>query len=204
MSVPRKFGAVIAAAGMSSRMGSFKPLLDIGGETAAARLIRTFQSCGAGKIWIVTGHRAGDLEGSLSGCEGVSFIHNSEYAGTGMFESVCMGLKRAAETYGRVLVTPADVPLFRAETVRILLNSEGNIIIPVCEGRDGHPVLLSSSAARQIIAFHGEGGLHGAMLALRVPLRRVEVADKGIWMDMDTPEDYKRIIEVLPFSECGS
>ena len=55
-------GAVIAAAGLSSRMGAFKPMLEIGDTTAVRRIITVLRSVGADPIVLVTGHRA---EGAL-------------------------------------------------------------------------------------------------------------------------------------------
>ena len=188
-----RMGAVVAAAGMSSRMGRFKPLLDIQGEPAIVRVIHTLRSGGAENIFVVTGHHAEELRAALEG-HGVSFVHNPDYAATGMFESVRLGLERAQRTCGRILVTPSDVPLFRAETVRTVLTSGEPIVIPTHGGRDGHPVLFEAEVVPEVLSFHGEGGLHGAILALGARVRRVEVPDDRIFTDMDTPEDYRRLI----------
>ncbi len=51
------FGAVILAAGLSSRMGAFKPLLDVGGMPAAERIIKEAGSAGIGHMIMVTGYR---------------------------------------------------------------------------------------------------------------------------------------------------
>ena len=52
----KRYGAVILAAGYSSRMKAFKPLLDIGGKTALERLVYELKQAGVRPIIVVTGH----------------------------------------------------------------------------------------------------------------------------------------------------
>ena len=84
-------GALIVAAGMSSRMGEFKPMLNIGSISIAQRVIATFQQAGVDKIVMVTGYNATQLERHLSGL-GVIFLRNENYEHTQMFDSVRIGL----------------------------------------------------------------------------------------------------------------
>lgn len=58
--------ALIVAAGMSSRMGDFKPMLNIGSISIAQRVVATFQQAGIRKIVMVTGYNAVALERHLS------------------------------------------------------------------------------------------------------------------------------------------
>ena len=61
-----KTGAVIVAAGMSSRMGEFKPMLNIGSISVAQRVIATLKQAGVNRIVVVTGYQAATLERHLS------------------------------------------------------------------------------------------------------------------------------------------
>lgn len=61
-------GAVIVAAGMSSRMGDFKPMLSIGSQSIARRIVSTLRQAGAEEIVMITGHNADALERHLEGC----------------------------------------------------------------------------------------------------------------------------------------
>ena len=74
-------GAVIVAAGMSSRMGDFKPMLNIGSISIAQRIIATFAQAGVERIAVVTGFNADALERHLSR-SGVVFIRNERYETT--------------------------------------------------------------------------------------------------------------------------
>ena len=59
--------ALIVAAGMSSRMGDFKPMLNIGSISIAQRVVATFQQAGVEKIVMITGYNATLLERHLAG-----------------------------------------------------------------------------------------------------------------------------------------
>ena len=124
-------GALITAAGMSSRMGDFKPMLNIGSISIAQRVIATFQQAGVDKIVMVTGYNATLLERHLAG-NGVVFLRNEAYETTQMFDSVKIGLRYLQHKCDRVLFTPVDIPLFTAATVRALLESAAELACPVC------------------------------------------------------------------------
>ena len=83
--------ALIVAAGMSSRMGDFKPMLSIGSITIAQRVVATFHQAGIRRIVMVTGFNAVTLERHLSG-SGVIFLRNENYENTQMFDSVKIGM----------------------------------------------------------------------------------------------------------------
>ena len=85
------FDALISAAGRSSRMGDFKPLMKLGAQTVLEREIQTLRACGVHEITIITGRRAEDIRAAAAG-PGIHFIHNPAYAETKMFDSVCLGL----------------------------------------------------------------------------------------------------------------
>ena len=162
--------ALIVAAGMSSRMGDFKPMLTIGEMSIAERVITTFQQAGVGRIVVVTGYQAELLERHLAGRE-VVFLRNERYQETQMFDSACIGLEYLRGKCDRVLFTPVDIPLFTAATVRALLKSDAALACPVCEGRTGHPTLLSETLIEGILSDSGEGGLQGAFSRCGEPMR---------------------------------
>lgn len=59
-------GALIVAAGKSSRMGDFKPMLQLGSISIAQRVINNFRQAGISKIVVVTGYNADALERHLA------------------------------------------------------------------------------------------------------------------------------------------
>ena len=186
--------ALIVAAGMSKRMGEFKPMLSIGSISIAQRVIATLQQSGVSKIVMVTGYNATALERHLSG-NGVIFLRNDHYETTQMFDSVRIGLRYLKGKCDRVLFTPVDVPLFTAGTVKAILDSGAALACPMCEGKQGHPILIAESLIQEILLDCGEQGLKGAMDRCSEPLVRIDVEDPGTIRDADTPEDYASLVD---------
>ena len=189
-----QIGAVIVAAGMSSRMGDFKPMLNIGSISIAQRIVATFHQAGVTKIAVVTGYNAPLLERHLSN-SGLVFLRNEDYASTQMFDSAKIGLAYLRDKCERILFTPADIPLFTAMTVTELIESGAELCCPVCEGRTGHPLLIASSLVDAILADSGEGGLQGAIARCGAEMLQIPVEDPGVLHDADTPADYKALLQ---------
>lgn len=188
-------GAVVVAAGMSSRMGDFKPMLSIGEISVAQRVVATLRQAGAERVVVVTGYNADELERHLSK-SGAVFVRNEEYRTTEMFDSALIGLKYIRGKCDRILFTPVDVPLFTAATVRELLDSGAELACPVCGGQRGHPILMSPNVVDRLLRDSGEDGLKGALGRCGVPMTLVDVPDPGILHDADTPEDYRQLLEL--------
>jgi len=187
-------GALIVAAGMSSRMGQFKPMLSIGSISVAQRVIATLSQSGVSKIVMVTGYNATVLERHLSG-NGIIFLRNENYENTQMFDSVKIGLRYLQDKCDKILFTPVDVPLFTAKTVKTILECGAPLACPMCEGKQGHPILIANELIPEILNDCGEMGLKGAMDRCSVPLKRIEVDDPGTIHDADTPEDFSGLVD---------
>lgn len=186
--------ALIVAAGMSSRMGDFKPMLSIGSITIAQRVVATFHQAGIRKIVMVTGFNAVTLERHLSG-SGVIFLRNENYETTPMFDSVKIGLGYLQGKCDRVLFTPVDIPLFTAGTVHALLDSDAPLACPTCQGQTGHPIAISASLFDRILADGGEQGLKGAVERCGAAMREIPVDDPGTLHDADTPADFSALVD---------
>ncbi len=186
--------ALIVAAGMSSRMGDFKPLLNIGSISIAQRVVATFRQAGVERIVMITGYNAVALERHLSG-NGIVFLRNEDYATTQMFDSVCIGLRYLRGKCDRLLFTPVDIPLFTAATVRALLETDAGLACPSVGGETGHPTLIAASLIDRILADPGDRGLRGALERCGEELRLVPVNDRGVLHDADTPEDYRALLK---------
>ncbi len=187
-------GAVIVAAGLSSRMGNFKPMLNIGSISIAQRVVTTFQQAGVDNIVVVTGHNAFQLERHLSG-NGIVFLRNERYASTQMFESAKIGLRYLKDKCDTLLFTPIDIPLFTCKTVELLLQSGAKLACPVCDGHTGHPILIAAELVDEILAYSGEEGMRGACAQCSEEMRQIQVTDRGILYDADTPEDYSSLLK---------
>ena len=189
-----KTGALLTAAGLSSRMGRFKPMLPLGRDTIIRRGVKTLLAAGCAPIVVVTGYRAAELEAHLSDLP-VNCVYNPDYAVCDMLASVKLGLRALEGRCGQLLFTPADVCLYGEETARALIGSGERLCRPCCGGRRGHPVLISASLIPQILAYDGAGGLSGALAGLGCAAE-LEVDAPGILLDADTPEQYRLLLKL--------
>ena len=113
----KRTGAVIAAAGLSSRMGAFKPLLPFGEFSVAGHLVAMLKAEHADPIAVVTGFRGEELERELAD-SGVLLIRNEHYETSEMMDSLRLGFGAIAELCDQILVMPVDVPAVTGATVR--------------------------------------------------------------------------------------
>ena len=191
---------VILAAGFSSRMGSFKPLLPLGGGTVLSQVVGTMQRAGLGHILVVTGHRQEEVAAQARAL-GVETVHNPDFE-AGMFSSVGAGLAALDPARSWVLVQPVDVPLTRPWTYRLVmagaLASQAGQVHPIWQGQRGHPPLWPAAQTRAILAHQGGGGLRGALESLAGPVLELPAPDELMLADMDTPEQYQALQARLP------
>ena len=184
-------GGVILAAGYSSRMGDFKPLLPVAGTPALKRSIDTLTAAGA-EVAVVTGYRREALSPLLEAW-GASEIMNPDYD-RGMFTSVLAGLHHFADRGAEaVLLLPCDCAAVPKEAMRQLIacaGDKGEYALPTFGGRNGHPLLIPRRFFSEILHFSGPGGLKGARSLHEDTLLRLPMPWEGTVLDMDTPEDY--------------
>ena len=192
----QKIGAVVAAAGLSSRMGEFKPLLPFDGDTVLGRCLDNLLQAGATDTVVVTGHRADELAPVLA-ARPVRVVHNPDYASTEMFDSLCLGLRALRLDCEKVLLTPGDVPWVSPGLIRALLAAEADFVCPRFGARRGHPVVLAGEKIPALLDFRGEGGLRGAVEALGFHTAFVDTEEPGTSLDLDTPADYQNILKML-------
>jgi molybdenum cofactor cytidylyltransferase len=187
-----KIAAVILAAGLSSRMGAFKPLLRLGEASLLGHCRALFAAAGLEEMLVVVGHRAGD---TIAEAEflGMKWTLNPEYR-DGMFSSIRCAAAALPEDIDAFFVLPVDIPLIRAATLRMMLAAfpgDDKVLYPVFAGRRGHPPLVPVSLIPAILDNDGTGGLRGLLRQYRSA--GIAVWDEGIHMDADTPEDLQRL-----------
>ena len=190
---------LVLAAGLSRRMGDFKPLLPFRGKTLIENTIDSILSSGAHQVVVVTGHRAEELETILGEkYEGrVILTRNHEFATTDMLRSIQLGCE-AMPRCDAFFLLPGDMPVVEEGTFRkVLAQRDGTVgvIFPTLDGFRKHPPLVDYRLIPQILSFHGEGGLRQFWHEQEALITTVAVDDAGVWMDLDTQEDYKKCKE---------
>lgn len=180
---------VVLAAGYSSRAGTFKLELDIGGKTVIEHCIEgMYDICS--RIIVVGGYQIHRIIEILKEYPKAEVVLNSRYA-EGMFTSVKEGMRHVRGD--RFFFTPGDYPMISRMVCQRLLTVEGDIILPAYGGRKGHPVLMMGRLAKELL-------MEPDSLSLRDFIHRkgyrvLEVEEEGILTDIDTQEDYKRMME---------
>ncbi len=201
-----RLAAIVLAAGRSSRMGEFKPLLDVEGRTLLEWTVAGFRDAGVDEVLVVTGHRAGEV-GAVAGRAGARTVANPEFD-HGMFSSARAGVAALDAAVLRFFLVPADVPLVRPETIGRLARAARDaaaaprgapdVVYPAAMGATGHPPLISATLREEIIAAGPDGPAGGLRPLLMEHIARsavVDVGDPGILLDADTPDDLAGIRE---------
>ena len=188
-------GAVIAAADRPLGTGDDGRIMKIGNLTLAERIVINFQRAGIKDIAVVTGALAGQVEKSLHRF-GVAFLKNENYEGSELFDSARIGLKYLENRCDQVFFCPVDIPFFTEQTVKSLLDQQGEIVIPKYHGRRGHPVRFDARLIPSILKYRGERGLKGALDSLGVAAQEVAVDDEGVIVDADIPGNYQHILKL--------
>ncbi len=190
----KKTGAVIVAAGMSSRMKAFKPSLPFGDSTVANHNIYKLKKLGIDPITIVVGHKSEELKGSIYS-EDIRYVKNENYNDTQMFDSVIMGVMDIASMCERILIMPMDLPAILESTIEKVLSIDAGMVRTTFKGEPGHPIIITSEFAKTLKDYKGDNGLRGAMEASGIPITSIDVDDAAVQFDIDTPEEYQRLIE---------
>jgi molybdenum cofactor cytidylyltransferase len=178
---------VILAAGLSTRAGTFKPALRIGGKTLIERCVEGMRGV-CDRIIVVGGHEFERLCSLAEGIENVECVQNICYR-KGMFTSVKAGLSHVRGE--RCFVLPVDIPLVPKRVYDRLLSLDADIVIPAFGGRKGHPVCCSNTIIPRILENPDESTFSGVLRA--IGFRTVSVDAEEILVDVDTPEEYERI-----------
>lgn len=175
-------GAVILAAGCLTEQSPPAPMEKLGSVAVLHRIILTFKQAGVDRIAIITGED-GQIPERETAKYGCIFLQNPQYKTTEMLDSAKIGIRHLMPSCKKILLTPADIPFFTADTVRQLLKSQGFASIPLFQGEEGHPVLLSREAAAHILSYEGEGGIREALRKSGRDLDFMEIMDPGALYD---------------------
>jgi molybdenum cofactor cytidylyltransferase len=204
--MPSRIVAVVLAAGLSRRMGSAnKLMLRLEGRPLLHHALSSLLDS-VDAVVVVTGHDRKAVETTLRSIvtdrnlDGrIRFVHNPDYE-DGMGTSLATGVKAAVSSpdwgdVAGILIHLGDVPAVQPSTVRRLVDvftgcEEPAVVIPVCEGRRGHPVLFDHRFAEELTALSGDTGAKPVLTAHPDALVEVEVDDSGIHRDVDTREAY--------------
>ncbi len=188
------FGAIILAAGLSSRMGENKVLLPWrDGQPIVAHVAAKFLSAGIADAIAVTGRDASDVSAALADLN-LTCVHNPDYATGEILSSVKVGLRALPAELAATFIQPADMPCVPADVIALLAqrHEAGWNVAPRFQGRRGHPVLLDRVYWRTMLELPDRAMPRDALAGSQLLL--VDVEDEGVLLDIDTREAYERVL----------
>lgn len=190
-------GAIILAAGASTRMGASKQMLQINGEYLLTGTIRTVQEAGLEHIVVVLGAREA-MHRKIISNHHVDVVINDRWE-TGMGSSIKAGLQQLLSTEPKkdaAIFFVCDQPMLTRDVVSRIVSTFETVSKPIVASRyadsAGVPVLFARSYFAKLAAIPDD---HGAKIIIKQnPADVIEVAFPGGDIDIDTKEDYERFV----------
>lgn len=193
--------AVIPAAGKSRRMGRPKLALPVGGRPVIERVVTALRDGGAYPVVVVTGPHDPAVGPLARAAE--AEVCELPAATPDMRATVEHGLRWLEDRHrprpdDAFLLTPADLPLLDAATVRALYEAwarrpAATFLLPTHAGRRGHPVLIAWRHVAGIRALSPGTGIDAYLREHTGEAQEVPVPSAGVVTDMDTPGEYETL-----------
>jgi molybdenum cofactor cytidylyltransferase len=189
--VQKQIGAVVLAAGRSTRMaGPNKLLAEIRGRPLVRIASEEALASGASPVIVVTGHQRAEIEKALGGLP-VRLAHNPDFA-DGLATSLKAGIRALPSDVDAAIVCLGDMPCIDPKLMRQLMAAFAPergvlVVVPTFEGKRGNPVLWSRRFFPDLMAIEGDVGARHLIGRYGEAVVEVPVA-KGTLVDVDTPE----------------
>jgi molybdenum cofactor cytidylyltransferase len=188
--------ALILAAGSSSRMGRPKQLLDWGGRPLVRVAAETALAARLDPLLVVVGGAQAEVEAALADLP-LRLVANPSYA-AGQSTSLRVGIAALGPEVAAVVVLLGDQPFMTPPIVERLVaawqSSGATIVAPSYAGQRGNPVLFDRAVFPELLAIEGDQGARAVLAADPARVTLVAFDDPRPLADVDTPEDYQRLI----------
>jgi len=183
-------------------MGSPKALLPDGtGRSFITRLIHTFNAAGFRDVIVVTGTLHDRIVSAVSADTPagvrVKFVRNPN-PGRGQLSSLLAGLDALPRGTEAAMVTLVDVPFVAAETIEAVRagyeHTRAPIVRPARGTQHGHPVVFDASLFPELRGADLAQGAKSVVHAHANAIVNVETTDEGAFVDIDTRDEYERVV----------
>jgi len=189
--------AVVLAAGGATRMGQLKQLLPLGGQPMVRHVAQATCAAGLDQVVVVVGAQADSVQQALTGLP-VEIVVNRAWA-EGLSSSLRAGIQALNTQVQAALILLADQPALTPALLRALVDhyraTGAPLIAPFYRGQRGHPVLFARSLFPELLAVEGDRGGREVIARHQNEMARLEVDDPAVLLDIDTPQDYKKVTE---------
>lgn len=187
--------AIIMASGSGSRMGKDKLMLPYRYKTFVQHTIEKVMACDFNSRVIVA---KDEYIIDLARTYGLKAIKNRK-ASIGQSESIKLGIENSKRAEGYMFFT-ADQPLLDVETINLLKDTfeknNESIIVPTFKGEKGSPVIFPHRFIDELRCLNGDVGGRIVINNNLNKVKFVEVREKNILFDVDTEEDYERLLSI--------
>ncbi|MBN1147518.1 MAG: putative selenium-dependent hydroxylase accessory protein YqeC [Anaerolineales bacterium] len=187
---------IILAAGASSRLGQAKQLLPWRDQPLVRHVARLALDAGLSPLVVVTGFADSQVRTALDDLP-IEVVYNP-YWKDGQSRSVQAGLGALPPETGAAVFLLADQPHIPAGLVRSLVECHATtlspIVAPLIDGQRANPVLFDRQVFPDLMALRGDEG--GRRLFSRQRVAWVPWHDSTLTLDVDTQEDYRRLLEM--------
>ncbi len=186
--------AVILAAGEAKRMGQSKLLLNWRESTIFEQTLDNYLASAVNEVNVVLGHQAAEIE-KLIGDRTVTIAINPAYT-KGMSTSINIGINVMSPRTQGIMLALADQPSVTSQTIDRLIQAfeqhKKGIVLPTYQGQRGNPVIFDIKYRDELLTLKGDIGGREIVHRHYDDVQEVSVDNRGILIDIDTPEDYKR------------
>ncbi len=193
---------LVLAAGESRRMGQPKLLLPFGQATVIETIFSQIKASKLEQTLVVVSPQDRIIT-ELAKNFSLSVVINP-HPEKGMLSSIICGLDHLPLEAEAVVIILGDQPTISSSVIDLLMVSYRvkmkGIVVPVYQGKRGHPVLIDLKYRQAIIQLNPEIGLKGLLRENAEDVLEIPVGDVGVLLDIDTPEDYLQLVQ-QPFSE---
>ncbi len=186
-----RVAAIVLAAGASSRMGTAKQLLDLGGRSLVRHAAEVAHASGCSPVIVVVGARAEAVRAELLGLA-ARIVHNAEWQ-EGLASSLRSGVRSLPADAAAAILMPCDQPAISPDLLERLIRRwrETSAPIVACgyDGIKGAPALFTRERFGQLLALEGDVGARALLAQGADAVETVEFPDGRF--DLDTPEDWE-------------
>lgn len=182
-----KIWGIILAAGEGKRAGGGKLSRDIQGKPMLQHVVEMATQSSLDGVLLVIGYER-NLGEKIAKCTGIKSYYNPDYS-LGMSTSLKLGISKVPEGISAVAIILGDMPYVQRKTLDSIVNlyktTRSKIIIPVCNGKKGHPVLMSCKYNGEIYNILGDIGAREIIKKHRDEVMHWQTNDLGILRDID-------------------